>query len=188
MKFWVIAAIVGVVLLLVSTKDGHVPDTVKCGSETMGPGDVCEETRNGHTESTRTYEDIKASQEASARTFQSWGRWAYLGGGIVLFVGGVTGIVMTRRRRRRLAAQPQAPLPPNVSFVQRPHQPPQYQSVRYAPRQMPPHAPQQNPPRQYAPPQQMPQPTCPRSGRRTRRRASGPPGRRADPAGVPEFR
>jgi hypothetical protein len=164
MKKWVVAVVIGVALLLLSTGAGQDDNgVVKCGSAVMGPGDECEETRRGQTVGTRTYEDMKASQEAAARTFDSWGRWALLGGGLVLTLGGVAGIVMTRRRRAAAAAQPQPPLPPNVSFVQHPHQPPRYapqqapqqQAGQYAPQQYPQ---QQQVPQQYVPPRQPPYP------------------------------
>lgn len=183
MKWWIVAAVVGVLLMTVSLKSGHPPDTVKCGNEVMGPGDVCEESRRGHTTSARTYEEMKSSAETSARNFDTWGRWVYLGGGFVLTAGGVVGIVMTRRRRRRLAAQPQAPLPPNVLFVQRPYQAPQYQSAQPAPQQTPQqYAPQQYPPQQYPPQQQFgPQRSGPPPRRPYPPQSFGPTGTPPDP-------
>jgi hypothetical protein len=171
MKWGIVAVVVGVGLMSISLKESRPPDVIKCGNEIMGPGDVCQETRRSRT-TQRTYEEMKSSMEASSATFNAWGRWAYLGGGFVLAAGGVVGIVLTRRRRRRLAEAPQAPLPPNVLFVQRPYQEPQYQQVQHAPPPVPrapgphqpvPHQPmpRQYPPQQYPPPQQFGPPPQP---------------------------
>lgn len=156
MKWWIVAVVVGVGLMSISLKESRPPDVIKCGNEIMGPGDVCQETRRSRT-TQRTYEEMKSSMEASSATFNAWGRWAYLGGGFVLAAGGVVGIVLTRRRRRRLAEAPQAPLPPNVLFVQRPYQEPQYQQVQHAPGPVPPAPGPHQPMPQYPPPQYPPQ-------------------------------
>ena len=53
---------------------------VKCGSEVMSPGDICETTRKGvSTES--TYEEQKASGELSAKILTGVGGAMTLGGG-----------------------------------------------------------------------------------------------------------
>lgn len=161
MKKWVFALVIGVMMAIGAGADVS-DDVIKCGSEIMGPGDVCEETRGGTTVETRTYDEMKESSEARARMFETWGRWALLGGGLVLAIAGLTGILATRRRRAAAAAQPQgrqpqfappqpmrnAPYQPNAPHV--PHQ----QNASY-----PPNAPypQQMPPQQRVPQQPYPQ-------------------------------
>jgi hypothetical protein len=110
MKKWVVCLVVGIGMLAFSTGVGVNDTQVKCGSEIMGPGDVCEETRGGATVDTETYEEMKADNERARRTFNTWGRWALLGGGVVLTAAGVLGIVAVRRRRAAQGtAQPPAP-------------------------------------------------------------------------------
>jgi hypothetical protein len=99
MKKWIVSLVIGVALVLIGTGAGVNGDTIKCGSETMLPGDTCEESRGGSTVDTRTYAEMKADKEAGQRTFDSWGRWAFLGGGVALAVLGIGGIVATRRKR-----------------------------------------------------------------------------------------
>jgi hypothetical protein len=108
MKKWVIAVLIGVALLALGSGAANNKDgLIRCGSEIMGPGDVCEESRRGSTVSERTYEEMKASQEAATRTFNSWGRWVLLGGGLFLTAVGIWGIVT--RRRRAASAEPTVP-------------------------------------------------------------------------------
>jgi len=99
MKKWVVALIIGLGMLAFGSGVGVNDSTIKCGSEIMGPGDTCEETRGGVTTDTKTYNEMKADKEAGQRTFNSWGRWVLLGGGAVLTVLGIGGIVATRRKR-----------------------------------------------------------------------------------------
>ncbi len=113
MKKWVVALVIGVALLLLSTGANVNDSTITCGSEIMGPGDTCEETRGGTTVDTKTYAEMKADDEAAKRTFESWGRWALLGGGAVLTVLGIWGIVVTRRKRAA-AGPPQAGMQPGM--------------------------------------------------------------------------
>jgi hypothetical protein len=153
MKKWVFALIVGIVMLSFGARTDVNSSTITCGGRTMSPGDVCEETRGGVTTDTRTYDEMKESQEAGARTFNSWGRWALLGAGAVFAIGGIIGIVLVRRRRATAAAQPPAAQP------------------QFAPPQQLPNAPyQQYPPAPY--PQQMPQQQYPPQGWGP----TGPPG------------
>lgn len=148
MKKWVIALCVGLALLAFGSGVGVNDNTIKCGSETMYPGDVCEETRAGSTVDTKTYEEMKASKEAGQRIFNSWGRWALLGGGLVLVVGGIAGIMTTRRRRAKAAVGVQQPHP--VGPVYPPGQP-----------YVPPQGGHYGQPQQYQPPQNF-GPTGPR--------------------------
>jgi hypothetical protein len=122
MKKWVIAVLIGVALLALGSGAANNKDgLIRCGSEIMGPGDVCEESRRGSTVSERTYEEMKASQEAATRTFNSWGRWVLLGGGLFLTAVGIWGIVT--RRRRAASAEPTVPA---TAYQQAPqHQVPQ---------------------------------------------------------------
>ena len=149
MKKWVFALIIGIAMLSLGARTDVGSSTITCGSETMSPGDVCEETRGGVTTDTKTYDEMKESQEAGARTFNSWGRWALLGAGGVLTIVGIFGIVVVRRRRAAAAAHPQALQPQTVQ--------PQAAQPRFVPPQQTTNAPNQP----YSPsapyPQQMPQ-------------------------------
>jgi len=151
MKKWVFALCVGLALLALGSGAGKDGDTIKCGSETMYPGSVCEETRAGNTVDTKTYAEMRESKEAGQRIFNSWGRWALLGGGSVLTIAGIFGIVTTRRRRAKAAAGIQQPAGPTYPPGQpnAPHVPPQ--GGHYGP------------PQQYYPPQGF-GPTGPREG------------------------
>jgi len=99
MKKWVVALVIGLALLALGSGAGVNDNTIRCGSEIMLPSDTCEETRGGDTVGTKTYDEMKADKEAGQRVFNSWGRWALLGGGGVLAVLGIFGIVSTRRKR-----------------------------------------------------------------------------------------
>ena len=146
MKKWVFALIVGIALLSLGARTDVNANTITCGSQTMGPADVCQQTRGGST-TTWTYEEMKKSQESGARTFNSWGRWALLGAGGVLTIVGIFGIVVVRRRRRATAAaQPQAVPAPFVPSQQMPNT--SYPRQAPYPQQMPP---QSYPQRQYPP-------------------------------------
>jgi hypothetical protein len=162
-KKWVFALVIGIMLALATGADVS-DDVIKCGSEIMYPGDVCEETRGGATTDTQTYEEMKESSEARTRMFETWGRWVFLGVGLLLATAGLTGILATRKRRAAAAAaQPQAVVPQAA-----PHHgmPPQFvppQRMPNAPypqapnQQYPQHPPyhQQMPPQQPYPPQQQ---------------------------------
>lgn len=160
-KKWVIALVIGVMMALGSAANVSENDTIKCGSETMGPGDVCEESRGGSTVDTRTYDEMKESSEARARMFNSWGRWALLGAGLALAIAGFAGIRATRKRRATAAtAQPQAVQLQAAQPVQAQFAPPQQMPNAPHPRNAP-HVPhQQYPPAvQNTPyPQQQPYP------------------------------
>ncbi|HEX6352357.1 hypothetical protein [Actinophytocola sp.] len=153
MKKWVFALVVGIVLLSIASTAAR-DNTIRCGSEIMGPGDVCEETRAGSTVDTKTYEEMKESHDASRRFFESGGRWAMVGVGALLTIGGIIGIMRVRRRRR---AQPDVgPVPPGQQPQATPSgYPPQATPPGYPPQQQ--YAPQQQFPPQGPPPQFPPQ-------------------------------
>jgi hypothetical protein len=100
MKKWIVCLVIGLGMLAFSTGTGINDDTIRCGSEVMSPGDVCEETRGGSVTDTETYEEMKESKEAGQRTFNSWGRWVLLGGGLLLTGLGIWGIVKVKRARK----------------------------------------------------------------------------------------
>ena len=128
MRKWVVCLVVGLAMLTLSTGAGVNDSRIMCGSDVMYPGDVCEETRRGATVDTKTYEEMKTSKENGQRTFNSWGRWALLGGGLALAVLGGYGIVRVRRERASggQAAQamagpgfpPAQPARPQAGFTQ----------------------------------------------------------------------
>ena len=160
MKKWVIALIVGLALLGLGAGVGVNDNTIKCGSEIMSPGDECEETRSGTTVGTKTYDEMKASNEAGQRTFNSWGRWVLLGGGLALTVLGVVGIVKERRRRANagpttadmhLAQQQQASSTPGQPQQYSPPPQQQQQPPQYSPGQQPAQPQQQYPPQDFDP-------------------------------------
>jgi hypothetical protein len=152
MKKWVFALCVGLALLAFGSGAGKDGDTIKCGSETMYPGSVCEETRAGSTVDTKTYEEMRESKEAGQRIFNSWGRWALLGGGSVLTIAGIFGIVATRRRRKAAAG------------IQQPHPAgPVYPPGQPNAPHVPPQGGHYGQPQQYHPPQGF-GPTGPREG------------------------
>ena len=160
MKKWIVCLVIGVGLLSLSSGVGINDNTIRCGSEIMGPGDVCEETRNGSVTDTETYEEMKESKEATQRTFNSWGRWALLGGGALLTILGIWGIVKVKRSKKEPylgpgytpgQAEPRQPGQPVGQYMQgmTPLPPP----VQQGPPQG--YAPQQYPPPNYGPPQQQ---------------------------------
>jgi hypothetical protein len=106
MKKWIFCLLAGLAMLTLSTGAGVNDDTVRCDGEIMSPGDVCEyrNRSGGHAIDSQTYDEMKANTEAGQRTFNSWGRWALLGGGLVLTGLGAWGAV--RHRRRQKAAAP----------------------------------------------------------------------------------
>lgn len=178
MKKWVVCLVIGLGMLAFSTGVGINDNTIRCGSEIMGPGDVCEETRAGSVTDTETYEEMKESKEAGQRTFNSWGRWALLGGGLLLTGLGIWGIVKVKRAKKKPylgpgytpgQAEPRQPGQPDAPYMQGmtplPPDPPGpqqgYSQQGYVP-QPPNYAPpqQQYPPQpqqQNYPPQQNPQ-------------------------------
>lgn len=107
MKWWIVVMVVGAALIAsgagVGAKSAQ-PGEITCGSDVMGPGDVCEETRRGVTVDTYTYEEKVQEEKDSAATFARSGRWVQLGIGAGLVVLSVVGIVLTRRRRAGQAA------------------------------------------------------------------------------------
>lgn len=183
MKWWIAVVVLGVFLLVSSIGIGRgdgTPGEIKCGSDVMRPGDVCEETKRGVVTDTYTYEQKYQDEKDGAAAWFKSGRWVQLGLGSALLVGGAVGIVLTRRRRAQQKAkytamytqQPQiaghAGQPAQQSWgppaptAQAPHiQPHMAPSVQQRPpqHQYPPqqYAPQQYPPQQY-PPQQYPPP------------------------------
>jgi len=169
MKKWIFFLVVGISLLLLSTGTAG-KDGVRCDGALMGPGDICEYTRNGQVTSRETYDEVKESSEAAHHTFVTWGRWALLGGGLALTVLGIWGIVRERRRRKAagpttadLYLQQQAAAAAGAPAPHAPGRPQQY----------PPPQPQFAPQQQY-PPQGYPQ------------RPPGPAGNPAPPPGRPE--
>ncbi len=159
MKKWVVCLVIGLGMLAFSTGAGINDNTIRCGSEIMGPGDVCEETRAGSVTDTETYEEMKEGKEAAQRTFNSWGRWALLGGGLLLTGLGIWGIVKVKRQRKAGNMPGQAgPREPGQQFMQgppamRPGPQPNYgpPQQNYAP---PPGYSPQAPHPNYGPPQQ----------------------------------
>jgi hypothetical protein len=156
MKKWVVCLVIGLGMLAFSTGVGINDNTIRCGSEIMGPGDVCEETRAGSVTDTETYEEMKAGKEARQRTFNSWGRWALLGGGLLLTGLGIWGIVKVKRQRKAGNTPGQTgPREPGQQHIQGPpamHPGPQPQP-NYAPPPQQGYAPQPPHPN-YAPPPQ----------------------------------
>lgn len=139
MKKWIFCLVVGIALLSLSTGVAG-DDGVRCDGQPMVPGDVCEyRTRGGDVTSSQTYDEVKENNEAVHHTFVTWGRWALLGGGVLLTGFGIWGIVRTRRRRKA-----QGPSTADVYFQQ--------QAAQSAPAGAPAH-PQAGP--QYAPQQQF---------------------------------
>jgi hypothetical protein len=155
MKKWVIALVFGVMLVSFGAGGGrNDSNLIYCGSEIMSPGDVCEETSRGST-TTKTYAEMKASDEAGKRIFNSWGRWALLGGGVVLMGAGIAGIVATRRRRRN-AGPTTADL--HLAQARQQQQGQAYAPGPYQPGPPPSHAQQWGQPQQAPyPPQPQPQ-------------------------------
>ncbi|MPZ82043.1 MAG: hypothetical protein GEV28_17280 [Actinophytocola sp.] len=166
MKKWIFCLVVGLGLLAFGAAVNGNDKTVRCDGQLMQPSDVCEyRTRGGDVTSSETYDEVKAGNESARRTFDTWGRWALLGGGLALTGLGVWGIVRTRRRRKAqdpttadLFLQQQA-AHSGAGYTQPPHTPPHGQDPPQA--QYPPQAVQQpGPPAQqprYGPGQQ-PQP------------------------------
>jgi hypothetical protein len=140
MRKWIICVVVGLALLGLGSGVGVNDGRVMCGSEEMSPGDVCEETRRGVSMGTRTYEEMKADAEAGQQTFDSWGRWALLGGGLALTVLGAFGIVRLRRERASGGAAQGSPQ------VAAPGYPPAQPQSGFPPAQPPGHPPAQAPP------------------------------------------
>jgi hypothetical protein len=146
MKKWVLALVLGVVLLSFGATIGRNGSSlIYCGSDVMSPGDVCEETGAGSVK-TRTYEEMKESAEAGKRFAESGGRVGLLAGGGVLTALGIAGIVVVRRRRKN--AGPTAPDPHLAQYQQQGAHPPQ---PRY-----PPQPPHYQPQAQYPPQTQYP--------------------------------
>lgn len=158
MKWWIAVLVLGVILTASGTGIGRndgSPTDVTCGSDVMGPGDVCEETRRGVVTDTYTYEEKVRDNKEGAAAFAKTGRWVQLGIGIGLILIAVTGIVLTKRRRAR-----QPPTTADLYLRQQAaqqHQVAAQQTAwpRQAPHWQPPPPPQyQQPYRQ--PPQQYP--------------------------------
>jgi hypothetical protein len=181
MKKWIVCLLAGISLLAFSSGVGG-QDGVRCDGELMSPGDICESrSSTGEVTSSETYDEVKAGNERAHRTFVTWGRWALLGGGILLTGLAIWGIVRERRRRKAegqvgdLYVQQQSAAQPNMPAHVQPHMPPpqqtppqqqmpQQQQMQPSQQQMPPHmAPQQphmQPQQQYAP-QSYPPPAGP---------------------------
>ena len=106
-KWWIVVLVLGVLLAASGTGIGRSsggPGEITCGSEIMGPGDVCEETRGGVVTDTYTYAEKLEDEKQSAAAFAKTGRWVVLGVGLGLIVIATVGIVLTKRRRARRPA------------------------------------------------------------------------------------
>lgn len=106
-KWWIVVLVLGVLLAASGTGIGRSsggPGEITCGSEVMGPGDVCEETRGGVVTDTYTYAEKVRDEKQSAEAFARTGRWVSLGVGIGLIIIATVGIVLTKRRRARQPA------------------------------------------------------------------------------------
>jgi hypothetical protein len=167
MKKWIFFLVVGLALLTLSTGVNGNDKEVRCDGEIMSPGDVCEtRSSTGSVTRTETYDEMKADKEAASKTFHTWGRWALLGGGLVLAGLGAWGIV--RERRRRKHAGPTTAdmyLHDARSGAQPPHMPAQPPHMAYPPRQHPEqHQPQPAQRQQQQRPDPGPAPFGPGSG------------------------
>jgi len=170
LRKWIVCVVIGVAMLSLSTGAGVNDGRIMCGGDEMYPGDVCEETRGGATVDTKTYEEMRTSNENGQRVFNSWGRWALLGGGLVLVVLGGVGIVRVRRQRAAggqnavLAAAgaqpPHTRYPPSAFPQGQQFAPPQGNPQYGPPHGQQPFTPPQGSP-QYAPPQGQPPSTPP---------------------------
>jgi hypothetical protein len=87
----VIGAVIGVGLLLFGIT-GLGSDEVKCGSQTMSPGDICSEI-GGDSTTDRTYDEQKSDNDRTG--------WIMVGVGAVFLVGSVAvaGVGVARRNR-----------------------------------------------------------------------------------------
>ncbi|WP_106586920.1 hypothetical protein [Murinocardiopsis flavida] len=98
----VLCVLVGIGMLIIGIATMGETE-VKCGSEVMQPGDICEETRRGNT-TERTYEE-----QAESNTTTSW---VMIGLSPIMVVGGVVWALSGRRKNRPAMAQaPQFPQP-----------------------------------------------------------------------------
>lgn len=144
--------VLGVLLTASGTgigRDSGGPGEITCGSDVMGPGDVCEETRRGVVTDTYTYAEKVQDEKDSAAAFAKTGRWVQLGLGIGMILIATVGIVLTKRRRAR-----QAPTTADLYLQQQAQQrPPVAQPVHSQQVPYPQHYPQQ-PYQQPYPPQQ----------------------------------
>ncbi|HEY0448188.1 hypothetical protein [Actinophytocola sp.] len=202
MKKWIFCLVIGLAMLAFSTGVGVNDGTVRCDGQIMNPGSVCEfRDRGGDVTSTQTYDEIKAGDAAAKKTFNSWGRWALLGGGLALT--GLAGWGILRRRRQQKAQGPTTAglylqqqtaqsgagyaHPAHTPAQGRPGQPGQYGPPGpYAPQPPQPWQ-QQAPPQQQAAPQpQAPpevQPWPPARGPQQPHQLPGPP----PPVGQPGY-
>jgi len=87
-----VALVIGLVLMQSSE--------VKCGSQMMSPGDICQVTKRGNT-TERTYDEQKSSGKTTA--------YIITGVGALLIIGG--GVAFVLRMRRRSADPAPAPAP-----------------------------------------------------------------------------
>jgi hypothetical protein len=173
MKKWIFCLVVGIFCLVAST--GAIgEDGVRCDGQLMSPGDVCETTTNGRVTSTETYDEVARNNAAAHETFVTWGRWALLGGGILLTGLAVWGMV-SHRRRQKAAGPTTADLyfqeqqaarsgPPGAGarYPQPPYQQPGARTPQYPPPRFPaqPHMapPQPAPPQQFTAQSHAPRP------------------------------
>jgi hypothetical protein len=149
------ATVLGVLLVAIGIF-GFDSNEVKCGSQTMRPGDHCVETRKGSS-TTRTYEEQKSQDHLY--------RYGFIIVGTLMFGIGAALIIKRHAGGGKggapaVAAAPaggQPPFPPQGQ----PQQQPQYpQQQGYPPQQQgyPPQQPQQQYPQQAQyPPQPRPQ-------------------------------
>jgi outer membrane biosynthesis protein TonB len=162
MTKWIVCLVLGLSLASLSTgAAGRDDNEVRCDGAIMSPGDLCEtRSSTGSVTKTETYDEMKADQEAGKQTFETWGRWALLGGGLALAGLGVWGIVRERRRRKNagpttadMYLRQQGAQPPHMPVPQQGAQPPHMP----VPQQQPAHPPQHHPgPQQQQPAQQQP--------------------------------
>jgi hypothetical protein len=155
MKKWIVCMVIGLLPLIGSTgwlREDDKPTEITCGSETMQPGDVCEETRRGVTVDTETYEEkVKAAKEGAV-TWAATGRWIQLGIGVGLELLGIVGMVITKRRRaRRPLTTADLALNPQAFPGYAPQQPGQPMWPQNPPAPQHPQAPQHHPQQPFGP-------------------------------------
>lgn len=157
-KWWIVLLVFGGVVAVGVTGiyrgDGK-PGEIKCGSEIMQPGDVCQETRRGRVTDTQTYEAKVEEIRVGAKNFDSKGRWIQFGIGLGFMAIAVTGMIVTKRRRaRKPPTTADLYLQQQAAWQQQPAQPAHFQQ----PPQWHPQHVQQQPYQQQPYQQQQPYP------------------------------
>lgn len=126
MAKWIVCLVFGVLCVIASFGGGGDSTGISCGSDAMSPGDICEETRNGVTE-TKTYSEMVEDEKSNQQAFDTWGRWALLAAGVVLLGGGTAGIIVRRRKANQPylgpgyvpgQAEPRQPGQPDAPYMQ----------------------------------------------------------------------